>query len=179
MNHFSLSAGKTSNKIEDIDSATSFLMYYFISVNKLSDMEPYRKFALAIFRRFGIGTSGFEEPITKESAILIEELAKVADKPLDLTWYFNNATSNIISHVVFGKRFEFSDERIHHLTDLLNRQNELAGSGGLEIFVPINIPSKAKREMIKVADQLLQFIDTIIEEHRRNFQTHQQVEWRQ
>ena len=131
-------------------------------------MEPYRKFALATFRRFGIGTSGFEEFITQESAVLIEELSKV-DKPVPLTWYFNNATSNIICQVVFGTRYEFTDERIHHLTSLLSRHDELAGAGGLEIFVPINIPSKAKRGMNQVADELLEFIGKIIEEHRQQF----------
>ena len=131
-------------------------------------MEPYRKFALATFRRFGIGTSGFEEFITKESAMLMEELSKV-DKPVELTWHFNNATSNIICQVVFGTRYEFTDERIHRLTSLLKRQNELSGPGGMEIFVPINIPSEAKRELNQVADELLEFIGKIIEEHRQKF----------
>ncbi|XP_072033154.1 cytochrome P450 2B1-like [Amphiura filiformis] len=134
-------------------------------------MGPYRIFTLACFRQFGIGTSRFEEPISKESTYLIEELANTNGKAVDLTWYFNNAVSNIISKVVFGTRFEFSDERIHRLTNLLNRLNELLGSGGLEIFLPINIPSKAKQELDKVADELLAFINSMIESHRKNFDT--------
>ncbi|XP_072015657.1 cytochrome P450 2G1-like [Amphiura filiformis] len=139
------------------------------SFNKWTDMGPYRTFALACFRQFGIGTSRFEEPISKESKYLIEELANLKGQPVDLTWYFNNAVSNIICKVVFGTRFELSDERIHRLTSLLNRLNELLGAGGLEIFIPINIPSKAKQEMHKVVDELHAFINDMIESHRKNF----------
>ncbi|XP_072014904.1 cytochrome P450 2J4-like [Amphiura filiformis] len=139
------------------------------SYNKWDDMAPYRIFALACFRQFGIGTSRFEEPISKESKYLIEELANLKGQPVDLTWYFNNAVSNIICKVVFGTRFEHSDERIHRLTNLLNRQNELSGAGGLEIFIPINIPSKAKQEIHKNVDELHEFINGMIESHRKNF----------
>ncbi|XP_072015539.1 cytochrome P450 2A10-like [Amphiura filiformis] len=137
--------------------------------NKWDDMGPFRIFALACFRQFGIGTSRFEEPISKESAYLIDELASLKGKAVDLTWHFNNAVSNIICKVVFGARFELSDERIHRLTNLVKRQNELIGTGGLEIYVPINIPSKAKQEMSKVADELHEFVNEMIESHRKNF----------
>ncbi|XP_072014960.1 cytochrome P450 2B5-like [Amphiura filiformis] len=139
--------------------------------NKWDDMGPYRIFALACFRQFGVGTSRFEEPISKESTYLIEELANLKGQAVDLTWYFNNAVSNIICKVVFGTRFELSDERIHRLTSLLNRLNELLGAGGLEIFIPINIPSKAKQELNKVVDELHGFINEMIESHRKNFDT--------
>ncbi|XP_072014961.1 cytochrome P450 2G1-like [Amphiura filiformis] len=141
------------------------------SFNKWEDMGPYRIFALACFRQFGIGTSRFEEPISKESSYLIKELTNLKGKAVDLTWHFNNAVSNVICKVVFGTRFELSDERIHQLTSLLNRLNTLIGTGGLEIFIPINIPSKAKQEMNRVVDELLAFITSIIESHRKNFDT--------
>ncbi|XP_072016399.1 cytochrome P450 2G1-like [Amphiura filiformis] len=139
--------------------------------NKWDDMAPYRIFALACFRQFDIGTSRFEEPISKESAYLIEELVKFKGQPVELTWHVSNAVSNIICKVVFGTRFEFADERIHRLTDLLYRINILLGAGGLEIFIPINIPSKAKQELNKVVDELLAFINSMIESHRKNFNT--------
>ena len=132
-------------------------------------MAPYRNFILNCFHKFSIGTSRFEEPITAESTYLIENLSNLKDKPVDLKWYFNNAVSNIISKVVFGTRFEFTDERIHRLTDRLNRINELLGSGALEIFVPINIPSKQKQELNEVADEILEFVNEMIESHRENF----------
>ncbi|XP_072016410.1 cytochrome P450 2G1-like [Amphiura filiformis] len=137
--------------------------------NKWDDMGPYRIFALACFRQFGVGTSRFEEPISKESSYLIEELANLKGQAVDLTWHFNNAVSNIICKVVFGTRFELSDERIHRLTNLLNRQNELTGVGGLKRFVPITIPSKVKQEMNEVRDELHEFINSVIESHRKNF----------
>ena len=132
-------------------------------------MEPYRKFTLATFRRFGIGTSGFEEAIAKESTNLIEELAKVKDNPVELTWYLNIAVANIICKVVFGIRYELSEGKIQRLTDLVVRLTELAGAGGLELNVPIDIPSESKRQLTKVIDELHQFIEEMIETHRENF----------
>ncbi|XP_072014919.1 cytochrome P450 2A10-like [Amphiura filiformis] len=139
------------------------------SYNKWDDMGPYRIFALACFRQFGIGTSRFEEPISKESTYLIEELSNLQGQSVNLSWHFNHAVSNIICKVVFGTRFELSDERIHRLTSLLNRQNELSGAGGLEMFIPINIPSKAKHEINKNGNELHEFINGMIERHRKNF----------
>ena len=80
----------------------------------------------------------------------------------------NNATSNIICQVVFGQRFEFTDERMQRLTGLMHRLNELIGPGGMNIMLP-KIVSKAVREFHKVADELVQFIDVRIEEHRKKF----------
>ncbi|XP_072014748.1 cytochrome P450 2G1-like [Amphiura filiformis] len=139
---------------------------------KWDSMGPYRIFVLACFRQFGIGTSRFEEPISNESTYLIEELVNLKGQAVDLTWHFNNAVSNIICKVVFGTRFELSDERIHHvhrLTSLLNRLGELFGADGLEMFIPINIPSQAKQEMQNVVDELHEFINSMIESHRNNF----------
>ena len=151
--------------IESFTYCFSFSLLF--ADNKWTDVAPYRSFILSCFRKFGIGTSRFEEPITAESTCLIEELANVKDKPVDLKWYLNNAVSNIISKVVFGTRFEFTDERIHHLTNLLNRENELAGPGGLELFVPASM-SKKKQELNKVLDELLKFINEMMESHRSN-----------
>ncbi|XP_072017350.1 cytochrome P450 2U1-like [Amphiura filiformis] len=51
----------------------------------------------------------------------------------------------------------------------MNRYTELDGSGGLEIFIPINIPSKAKQELEQIADEIFAFINNITESHRKNF----------
>ncbi|XP_072015479.1 cytochrome P450 2G1-like [Amphiura filiformis] len=139
------------------------------SINKWDDMGPYRIFALACFRQFGVGTSRFEEPISKESSYLVEELANLKGQAVDLTCHLNNVVSNIISKVVFGTRFEFTDERIHRLTSLLNRLAQLFGAGALEICVPINIPSRAKQELLIVTDELHEFINCMIESHRKDF----------
>ncbi|XP_072014942.1 cytochrome P450 2U1-like [Amphiura filiformis] len=156
-------------KLNDRGEDKTLIRIFGRSYSKWNDMGPYRSFATACFRQFGIGASRFEESISKESTYLIEELANLKGQPVDLTWHFNNAVSNIISKVVFGTRFEFSDERIHRLTDLLVRHHELIGSGGLEFVLPFNIPSKIKQDLIKVDDEILAFINDMIETHRENF----------
>ncbi|XP_072014943.1 cytochrome P450 2B5-like [Amphiura filiformis] len=136
---------------------------------KWDDMRPYRTFALACFRQFGIGTSRFEVSIINESTYLIKEITNLKGQPVDLTWHFNNAVSNIICKVVFGTRFELSDERIRRLTHLLNRHTELSGNTGIQVLSPINIPSKAKQEFNTNGNELFAFIKNMIETHRENF----------
>ncbi|XP_072014941.1 cytochrome P450 2A9-like [Amphiura filiformis] len=142
-------------KLNDRGENKTLIRIFGKSCSKWENMGPYRSFALTCFRQFGIGASRFEESISKESTYLIQELANLKGQAVDLTRYFNNAVSNIISKVVFGIRFEFSDERIHRLTDLLVRHHELLGSGGVEILLPINIPSKAKQDLIKNDDEII------------------------
>ncbi len=134
-------------------------------------MAPYRGFVLACFRKFGIGTSRFEGSIIKESSYLIEALTNLKGKPVDLTWHLNNAVSNIICKVVFGTRFELSDERIHRLLGLLNRHNELLGPARMAILIPMNFPGKKKQLQVlnENIDEILSFINNMIEDHRRNF----------
>ncbi|XP_072014939.1 vitamin D 25-hydroxylase-like [Amphiura filiformis] len=156
-------------KLNDRGENKTLIRIFGKSCSKWENMGPYRSFALTCFRQFGIGASRFEESISKESTYLIQELANLKGQAVDLTRYFNNAVSNIISKVVFGIRFEFSDKHIHRLTDLLVRHHELLGSGGVEIFLPINIPSKAKQDLIKNDDEVLAFINDMIETHRENF----------
>ncbi len=143
----------------------------FLLVDKWDDMAPFRIFTLSCFRKFGIGTSRFEDSINKESSCLIEELADLRGKPVDLTWYLNNAVSNIICKVVFGTRFELSDERIHRLVGLLNRHGELLGPARMATLVPMNYPGKKKQlsELSENADKIVDFINDLIEDHRKNF----------
>ncbi len=161
-------------KISQYFCVLSFLLHlYFFIVSKWDNVAPFRGFVLACFRKLGIGTLRFEERIiNKETSCLIEELANLKGKPVDLTWYLNNVMFNIIYQVVFGNRFELSDDRIHRFFDLLNRHNELLDPVRIATLVPLNIPGKKKlslKDLAKSAGEILDFINNMIEDHRKTF----------
>ncbi|CAB1350115.1 unnamed protein product [Coregonus sp. 'balchen'] len=70
-----------------------------------------RRFALTNLRDFGMGKKGAEEKIIEEIPYLIELFEKHKGKAFDTTQPVNYAASNIISAIVYGSRFEYSDSQ--------------------------------------------------------------------
>ncbi|XP_072028886.1 cytochrome P450 2J4-like [Amphiura filiformis] len=77
--------------------------------------KEHRKFALTVFRSFGVGKRSFEDQIATETEYLMKEITLTQGKPFDPTHILSNAVSNIICSVVFGKRFEYNDPEFKHL----------------------------------------------------------------
>ncbi|XP_056309094.1 cytochrome P450 2K1-like isoform X2 [Danio aesculapii] len=89
--------------------------------------KEMRRFALSNLRDFGMGKRGSEEKITEEIHYLKGEFDKSEGKPFDTTQPVNYAVSNIISSIVYGSRFEYTDPRF---TEMVDRANENVRVGG-------------------------------------------------
>ncbi|KAL8220003.1 UNVERIFIED_CONTAM: hypothetical protein K2H54_037615, partial [Gekko kuhli] len=87
-----------------------------------------RRFAIATFKNFGMGKRCIEERIKEEAQFLMEELRKTQGKPFDPTFFLSCAGSNIISILVFGNRFEYTDKKFLMLMDLINTNWKLMSS---------------------------------------------------
>ncbi|KAG1966959.1 cytochrome P450 2K1-like [Pimephales promelas] len=93
-----------------------------------------RRFALSNLRDFGMGKRGSEEKIIEEIHYLKEEFDKFEGKPFDTTQPVNYAVSNIISSIVYGSRFEYTDPQF---TEMVNRANEnvrVLGSASMMLY---------------------------------------------
>ncbi|XP_061593797.1 cytochrome P450 2J2-like isoform X2 [Cololabis saira] len=81
-----------------------------------------RRFAMATLRAFGLAKSSMERTICEESRHLQEAMEQEEGRPSDPVPLLNNAVSNIICQIVFGKRFEYNDhsfqEMLKNLTDM-------------------------------------------------------------
>ncbi|XP_056608081.1 cytochrome P450 2K1-like [Triplophysa dalaica] len=96
--------------------------------------KEMRRFALTNLRDFGMGKRGSEEKIIEEIQYLKEEFMKFEGKAFDTTRPVNYAVSNIISAIVYGNRFEYTDP---HFKEMVNRANEnvrVGGSGSMRLF---------------------------------------------
>ncbi|XP_074873000.1 cytochrome P450 2G1-like isoform X2 [Carettochelys insculpta] len=87
-----------------------------------------RRFAIATFKNFGMGKRSMEERIKEEAQVLVAEFRKTEGKPFDPTFFLSCAGSNIICTLVFGERFEYTDEKFLVLLNLINSNWKLMSS---------------------------------------------------
>eukprot|EP00063_Salmo_salar_P083302 XP_014058137.1 PREDICTED: cytochrome P450 2K1-like [Salmo salar] len=93
-----------------------------------------RRFALTNLRDFGMGKKGSEEKILEEIHYLIEVLEKHEGKAFDTAQPVIYAVSNIISAIVYGSRFEYTDPLFTGMADRANESIHLTGSASIQMY---------------------------------------------
>nr|XP_055050849.1 cytochrome P450 2K1-like [Misgurnus anguillicaudatus] len=96
--------------------------------------KEMRRFALTNLRDFGMGKRGCEDKIVEEIQYLKEEFEKFQGKAFDTTQPVNYAVSNIISSIVYGSRFEYTDPHFRAMVDRANENVRLGGSASLRVY---------------------------------------------
>ncbi|XP_029914375.1 cytochrome P450 2K1-like [Myripristis murdjan] len=96
--------------------------------------KEMRRFALTNLRDFGMGKRSAEEKIIEECHHLIQEFTKHDGKAFDTTQPLNYATSNIISSIVYGSRFEYTDPQFKGMVDRANENIRLSGSPSVQLY---------------------------------------------
>ncbi|CAO2626312.1 Cytochrome P450 2F2 [Lemmus lemmus] len=79
-----------------------------------------RRFSVQILRNFGMGKRSIEERILEEGSFLLKVLRKTEGAPFDPRQLLDNAVSNVICSVVFGKRYNYGDPEFLRLLDLFS-----------------------------------------------------------
>nr|XP_055050848.1 cytochrome P450 2K1-like [Misgurnus anguillicaudatus] len=96
--------------------------------------KEMRRFALTNLRDFGMGKRGCEDKIIEEIQYLKKEFKKFQGKAFDTTRPVNYAVSNIISSIVYGSRFEYTDPRFTAMVDRANENVRLSGSVSMRLY---------------------------------------------
>ncbi|XP_028979787.2 cytochrome P450 2K1-like [Esox lucius] len=96
--------------------------------------KEMRRFALTNLRDFGMGKKGSEEKIIEEVRYLIEVFEEHKGKAFDTTESMHYAISNIISSIVYGSRFEYSDPRFRRTVERVRESIQLGGSRSLQLY---------------------------------------------
>ncbi|XP_054459077.1 cytochrome P450 2J2-like [Anoplopoma fimbria] len=96
--------------------------------------KKQRKFANTHLRYFGQGQKSLERNIEVESNFLSEAFKEEQGKPFNPHYIIVTAVSNIISSVLFGHRFEYSDQSFRRFLELDNEAVVLAGSPLTQLY---------------------------------------------
>ncbi|XP_070703566.1 uncharacterized protein [Pempheris klunzingeri] len=96
--------------------------------------KEMRRFALTTLRDFGMGKRISEGKIIEECRFLIEEFEQYEGKAFDNTQAICYATSNIISAIMFGKRFEYKDPVFQAMVERDHESIRLTGSAPILIY---------------------------------------------
>lgn len=92
--------------------------------------KQQRKFALDLFRKFGVGKSTFENIVTKEAQTLLDEFRKTKGRPMEVSFIFSMAGCNIISGVVFGQQLSYDDPKLLQTLKTVLEFFQQGGPGG-------------------------------------------------
>uniref|UniRef100_G3PBB5 Cytochrome P450 2K1-like n=1 Tax=Gasterosteus aculeatus aculeatus TaxID=481459 RepID=G3PBB5_GASAC len=96
--------------------------------------KEMRRFALTNLRDFGMGKKAAEDKIIEEIQYLFEVFDRHQGQPFNTGQSMNYAVSNIICSIVYGSRFEYSDEEFRLMVDRVNYNIRLAGSPSAKLF---------------------------------------------
>ncbi|KAM3597560.1 uncharacterized protein V6R79_006150 [Siganus canaliculatus] len=96
--------------------------------------KEMRRFALSTLRDFGMGKRMIEEKILEECHYLAQMFAEHKGKPFNTNKPVNYATSNIISSIVYGNRFEYDDPRFKNMVGRANENIRITGSASIQLY---------------------------------------------
>ncbi|XP_022080874.1 cytochrome P450 2J6-like [Acanthaster planci] len=131
-----------------------------------------RRFSSMALRKLGMGKITFEKQISIEARYLLKEIQKQGRESFNPKEFLQNAVANIICFLVFGSRFEYTDEKFKELLETLHKSHELGGAGGVVEFVPIFakltfLPIVKKHMAINRAFE--QMMRRLLKEHEKGY----------
>ncbi|KAK2884277.1 hypothetical protein Q8A67_017914 [Cirrhinus molitorella] len=105
-----------------------------VTFNNGYSWKQQRRFTLSTLKYFGVGKRSLEVIIMEEYKFLHQTIMDTNGLPCDPHYFINNAVSNIICSMVFGKRFEYTDQRFLNMLRLMSKALKLQTSVWIQLY---------------------------------------------
>ncbi|XP_046583344.1 cytochrome P450 2J4-like [Haliotis rubra] len=129
-----------------------------------------RRFALNALREFGVGRTIMEDKIHEEIAQFVLALEEQKGRGFNIQLLVQNAVSNVICSIIFGKRFEYTDPLFVKFLKALDENFRSSTASGLLNVFPLvrhlpGDPFKFRKTMdnVNIVDNLL--IKPLVQDH--------------
>ncbi|XP_078407104.1 cytochrome P450 2U1 isoform X1 [Cetorhinus maximus] len=133
--------------------------------------KQQRKFSLSTLRHFGFGKLDLEPKIIEELQFVKLEFSKAVGTAFSPFHVINNAVSNIICSMCFGKRFDYEDEEFRTMLSLIVRGMKLASNSPAMLIniIPLlqYLPFGPFKEVAQTVKDVTAFLKNIIAQHRK------------
>nr|XP_020757615.1 cytochrome P450 2U1 [Odocoileus virginianus texanus] len=131
-----------------------------------------RKFSHSTLRHFGLGKLSLEPKIIEEFRYVKEEIQKHGEAPFNPFPIVNNAVSNIICSLCFGRRFDYTNSEFKKMLHFMSRALEICLNTQL-LLVNIcswlyYLPFGPFKELRQIEKDLTIFLKKIIKDHRES-----------
>ncbi|XP_073461558.1 cytochrome P450 2J6-like [Aquarana catesbeiana] len=132
--------------------------------------KEHRRFTLSMLRNFGLGKKSMENRICEESIFLIREMKKNKDTLYDPHFVLDNAVSNIICAIVFGRRYDYDDSTLRDILNLVHEHMKMATGFWAQLFNAFGfvrhlpLPHQKIFRNVKI---VFGFLKEVLEEHKR------------
>ncbi|KAM8952279.1 cytochrome P450 2A6-like [Pelodytes ibericus] len=140
-----------------------------------SNGERWRQmkiFTLKTMKNFGMGKKSIEEKIQEEAHFLVKEFTESKEMPIDPSKKLGNAIANILCSIIFGNRFEYTDERFAHLLGIVDRIFSILSSsyGQLQNLFPklMDYVPGPHQMMCSISEELNSFIYDSLKRNREH-----------
>jgi cytochrome P450 family 2 subfamily U polypeptide 1 len=129
-----------------------------------------RKFGHDTLQAIDSGSENLESRVSGEVADFLEEIEKMEGKPFDISRLIKTSHYNIISSLIFGKRFAHSDANLTQLVDLVDEAMAIFPEQGILGFVEWlkYLPGdrfKVRRRRFLV-DEIFKIVQKSVDEHK-------------
>ncbi|XP_049627563.1 cytochrome P450 2D17-like [Suncus etruscus] len=131
-----------------------------------------RRFSVSTMRNFGLGKKSLEQWVTEEAGYLCEVFNGHAGRPFSPNVLLNKAVSNVISSLIYARRFEYGDPRFTRMLQLMDASLEEQSGLLSQILNAVPVLLKIPGLPAKVFPGQIAFIDMIDE-----LITEQRVTW--
>ncbi|XP_030626547.1 cytochrome P450, family 2, subfamily V, polypeptide 1 isoform X2 [Chanos chanos] len=144
-----------------------------VAFNDGYSWKQQRRFMLSILRNFGVGKRSLESKIKEEFTFLHQSMMDTNGEPFDAYHLINNAVSNIICSLVFGKRFSYTDEKFLHMLNVMSKGLQLHGNVWAQLYnaypgVMKFLPGP-HQELFSCFKQVCAFLREEIDKHRTDW----------